>query len=399
MKPTVRSPPPLASDSAVTESPVRSPHKTECPDLTGSNSEVTGSPVRSTPPQETTKEAVKTSESPVQEAEHRTAPSEVRREEKSSSFWSLLRDDDEEQTGVRSAPRETKNMAEQLPLQSLILAAEHRNAPPPTTTTTHHQKESSLSSASSFKSSSHRETAEDQNGVRSPPRETRKILESLPLRLLMPAAERRTAPPPPLPTHHQKESSLSSASSFKSLSLREAMEDPTASPPGDDALAMTVASIMSSPVNGEEGRTPVAANRMAARGTGPAAAVKGKGKAGGTGLRVVRERREVVRAAGWLRVSALVLSLLSVSLMAADRTSGWAGDSFERYREFRYCFSVNVIVFVYSSFQVYMRVHYMCRKQHIMSRQISYYFDFSMDQANTSVPSYVSIISRSLSEC
>lgn len=38
----------------------------------------------------------------------------------------------------------------------------------------------------------------------------------------------------------------------------------------------------------------------------------------------------------WLRVAALVLCMISFSVMVSDKTDGWAGDSFRRYKEFRY---------------------------------------------------------------
>ncbi|KAF7838340.1 CASP-like protein 4A3 [Senna tora] len=51
------------------------------------------------------------------------------------------------------------------------------------------------------------------------------------------------------------------------------------------------------------------------------------------------------------RLSEMVLCLVSFSVMATDKTQGWSGDSFDRYKEYRYCVSVNVIGFVYSGFQ------------------------------------------------
>ncbi|KAG4932686.1 hypothetical protein JHK87_046688 [Glycine soja] len=51
------------------------------------------------------------------------------------------------------------------------------------------------------------------------------------------------------------------------------------------------------------------------------------------------------------RLSEVVLCLISFSVMAADKTRGWSGDSFDRYKEYRYCLSVNVIAFVYAAFQ------------------------------------------------
>lgn len=51
-----------------------------------------------------------------------------------------------------------------------------------------------------------------------------------------------------------------------------------------------------------------------------------------------RSRREemVRKAALGFRVLGIVFCLISFSVMAADKTQGWAGDSFERYKEYRY---------------------------------------------------------------
>ncbi|KAK9119695.1 hypothetical protein Scep_017788 [Stephania cephalantha] len=50
-----------------------------------------------------------------------------------------------------------------------------------------------------------------------------------------------------------------------------------------------------------------------------------------------RQRREamVKRAALGFRVCEIVLCLISFSVMAADKTRGWAGDSFDRYQEYK----------------------------------------------------------------
>ncbi|XP_042402676.1 CASP-like protein 4A2 isoform X4 [Zingiber officinale] len=37
----------------------------------------------------------------------------------------------------------------------------------------------------------------------------------------------------------------------------------------------------------------------------------------------------------WLRMAALLLCMISFSVMVTDKTDGWAGDSFHRYKEFR----------------------------------------------------------------
>ncbi|QCD81081.1 hypothetical protein DEO72_LG2g1405 [Vigna unguiculata] len=64
-------------------------------------------------------------------------------------------------------------------------------------------------------------------------------------------------------------------------------------------------------------------------------------------------KREVMlkKVALGFRLSEVVLCLISFSVMAADKTRGWSGDSFDRYKEYRYCLSMNVIAFVYAAFQ------------------------------------------------
>ncbi|KAG0492778.1 hypothetical protein HPP92_006176 [Vanilla planifolia] len=98
-----------------------------------------------------------------------------------------------------------------------------------------------------------------------------------------------------------------------------------------------------------------------------------------------------------VRVLEVVFCLVSFSVMAANKTSGWAGDSFERYQEFRYCFSVNVMACAYSAFQLYAHFHHRITKRHIISRPSSYYFDLSMDQATwgtfvTAAYKYVEVV-------
>ncbi|KAL9998765.1 putative casparian strip membrane protein [Helianthus debilis subsp. tardiflorus] len=51
-----------------------------------------------------------------------------------------------------------------------------------------------------------------------------------------------------------------------------------------------------------------------------------------------RVKRDVVldRAALGFRVLEVVLCLIAFSVMASDKTQGWSGDSFDRYKEYRY---------------------------------------------------------------
>lgn len=50
-----------------------------------------------------------------------------------------------------------------------------------------------------------------------------------------------------------------------------------------------------------------------------------------------RSKKEfmVTKAALGFRISEIILCLISFSVMAADKTQGWSGDSFDRYREYR----------------------------------------------------------------
>ena len=53
-------------------------------------------------------------------------------------------------------------------------------------------------------------------------------------------------------------------------------------------------------------------------------------------LRRVKRESMVKKAALGFRVFGVVFCLISFSLMAADRYKGWALDSFDRYKEFRF---------------------------------------------------------------
>ncbi|GAA0186267.1 hypothetical protein LIER_33555 [Lithospermum erythrorhizon] len=66
--------------------------------------------------------------------------------------------------------------------------------------------------------------------------------------------------------------------------------------------------------------------------------------------------------------------------MAADKTQGWAGDSFDRYKEYRYCLAMNVIGFVYAGFQAFDLSCNLASGKHIISHHLRYHFEFLMDQ-------------------
>ncbi|CAI0545792.1 unnamed protein product [Linum tenue] len=82
------------------------------------------------------------------------------------------------------------------------------------------------------------------------------------------------------------------------------------------------------------------------------------------------------------RIGELVLCLISFSVMAADKTQGWSGDSFDRYKEYRYCLSVNVIGFAYSAFQAYDLGYYMGTGKHVIRHHLRWHFNFFTDQAS-----------------
>ncbi|KAI4374574.1 hypothetical protein MLD38_012555 [Melastoma candidum] len=80
------------------------------------------------------------------------------------------------------------------------------------------------------------------------------------------------------------------------------------------------------------------------------------------------------------RVSQAVLSLVSLSVMASDRTRGWSGDSFYRYREYRFCLSVNAIGLLFSGFQLYDVGYHVISGKHVIPGRLRSLFEFFMDQ-------------------
>ncbi|XP_027332905.1 CASP-like protein 4A3 [Abrus precatorius] len=80
------------------------------------------------------------------------------------------------------------------------------------------------------------------------------------------------------------------------------------------------------------------------------------------------------------RLSEVVLCLISFSVMAADKTQGWSGDSFDRYKEYRYCLSVNVIAFAYAAFQACDLAYQLVTGRQIIKHHTRHHFDFFMDQ-------------------
>lgn len=59
-----------------------------------------------------------------------------------------------------------------------------------------------------------------------------------------------------------------------------------------------------------------------------------------------RSQRDVLlnRAALGFRVCEVIFCLISFSVMAADKTQGWTGDSFDRYKEYRFAFAFPCLI-------------------------------------------------------
>ncbi|KAK7281875.1 hypothetical protein RIF29_10218 [Crotalaria pallida] len=92
-------------------------------------------------------------------------------------------------------------------------------------------------------------------------------------------------------------------------------------------------------------------------------------------------KEEVMRkAALGFRLSEVVVCVISFSVMAADKTQGWSGDSFDRYKEYRYCLIVNVIAFAYSALQACDLTSQLVTGKLLINHHLRYHFDFFMDQ-------------------
>lgn len=207
----------------------------------------------------------------------------------------------------------------------------------------------------------------------------------------------------PLPTHSRTCSSehislsrtiKSPSVSFDNISLthgsspgkEKAQEYPPKKPPPESVKAVLNRDVREEP---ESAITKTDKNRNAVE-TEKSDGHGGSGS--GTGRRRVipplsilrtAEREKMVRKAGLgFRVFGFLFSLVSFSVMAADRYQGWALDSFERYKEFRYCFSINVIGFVYSGVQALDLSRNLATGKYIGQHQpeLRRYFDFTADQ-------------------
>ncbi|PKI59141.1 CASP-like protein 4A3 [Punica granatum] len=126
-----------------------------------------------------------------------------------------------------------------------------------------------------------------------------------------------------------------------------------------------------------DGNAPASARKPA---TGGGGGEDGKSEAVTTILRRSRARDMMKKAMLWARVLEAAICMSSFAVMAADKTQGWSGDSFDRYREYRFCLTINVIGFVYSGFQAYCSAYHLITGKHVIGHHLRRHFDFSMDQ-------------------
>ncbi|KAJ0231339.1 CASP-like protein 4A2 [Hirschfeldia incana] len=108
--------------------------------------------------------------------------------------------------------------------------------------------------------------------------------------------------------------------------------------------------------------------------------VGGGGESTATAVNRARRDELVSIAALGFRVSEVILCVISFSIMAADKTQGWSGDSYDRYKEYRYCLAVNVIAFVYSAFEACDAACYIAKETYMLNCGFHDIFVFSMDQ-------------------
>lgn len=161
--------------------------------------------------------------------------------------------------------------------------------------------------------------------------------------------------------------------------LRLAIRDPEH--PKSPLRLETVDSATSQLHNGREnhGFAPAASVASFSTWSGTAATAEKVGGNGGTKDRAVFMRRESLATAVRqgslaLRVLAAALCLISFSVMAAARNKGWAEDSYDKYREYRYSITVNVLGFLYALFQACVE------GKDLFRPDIGTIFNFSMDQ-------------------
>ncbi|XP_047059287.1 vegetative cell wall protein gp1-like [Lolium rigidum] len=236
----------------------------------------------------------------------------------------------------------------------------------------------------------------------SPPLPTLNQAPAPPLRPPPPPPSRPPPPPPPAPAspkaksdQEADESAGESENTTLALALTQAeevvpqkaaaAESPAGSPQKESAL--TIAKLLS-------GEDPAAKEaKTATDKVAPAVVtepVAGGGGGGGGGVGSKRwllrgvsgkgRRTELQKAELGFRVSAAVFCLVSLSVMSAGTTPGWAGDSFRRYNEYRYMLAASVMAFTYSGFQLVAEVNYLVTGRRIIGGPWGNYFSLAMDQ-------------------
>ncbi|KAG8056058.1 hypothetical protein GUJ93_ZPchr0001g31145 [Zizania palustris] len=83
-----------------------------------------------------------------------------------------------------------------------------------------------------------------------------------------------------------------------------------------------------------------------------------------------------------LRVATAVLSLVAFAVMASARTTGWDGDHYARYEQYRYAVGVNVAVCIYSIAQALGEIRRLVSPSFIFRSTSSYYVSLFLDQAS-----------------
>lgn len=96
---------------------------------------------------------------------------------------------------------------------------------------------------------------------------------------------------------------------------------------------------------------------------------------------IVNQKEGLVnKVALGVRVLEFVFCLVSFSVMASNKTQGWSGDSFDRYREYRFCLTVTILGFVYSGFQTYDLSYHLGTGKHVITHHLRHQFEFISDQ-------------------
>ncbi|XP_071689462.1 CASP-like protein 4A3 [Rutidosis leptorrhynchoides] len=80
------------------------------------------------------------------------------------------------------------------------------------------------------------------------------------------------------------------------------------------------------------------------------------------------------------RVIEIVFCIIAFAVMASDKTEGWSGDSFDRYKEYRYVVAVNAMAFAYAAFQAIDLTYLLKNDKHMTSYYLRPHFDFLIDQ-------------------